>query len=38
MILEEVQDGANDVEITLQLSKNMILCYADDVLEKWQYL
>jgi hypothetical protein len=34
MILEEVLDGVNDVGITLQLFKNMILCYVDDVLEK----
>jgi hypothetical protein len=38
MILEEDQDGVNDVAITLQLSKNMTSCYVDDVSEKWQYL
>ena len=34
MTLEEVQDGVRDAEIIQQLFRNMILCYADDVLEK----
>ena len=38
IILEEDHVGVNDVVIIQQLSKNMILCYADDVSEKWQYL
>jgi len=38
MTLEGVPDGVNDVEIILQLSKNMILCFAGDVSEKSQYL
>jgi hypothetical protein len=33
-ILEEVQDGVNDVEIIRQLFKNMTLCYVDDASEK----
>jgi len=32
--LEEVQDGVKDVEIILQLFKNMTWCYVDDALEK----
>ena len=38
MILGEDPDGVKDVEIIQQLFKNMILCYADDALEKSQHL
>ncbi len=36
-LLEEDHVGVNDVAIILQLYKNIIYFFADDVLEKWLY-
>ena len=36
-ILEEGHGGVNAVVIILQLYKNIIYFFADDVLEKWLY-
>ncbi len=37
IILEEDQGGVNAVAIILQLYKNIIYFFAEDVLEKWLY-
>jgi hypothetical protein len=34
--MEREIDGAKDVGLMLVLSKNMILCYADNASGKWQ--